>query len=264
MEKRYHIYFAGDLLDGYEHSAVRANLARLFKADDATLDKLFSGTPRLVKKSCNRETALKYKQAMEKAGARPLIKADSDSAPPPLEKDAPETASSAAEKIAALAAAPDTGQHHKPIAAEAGNEGSLDLCPEKTAVLREDERAAPIVTEVDTSALTVEDAGQRLSEEAPDTAISPDTSHLSMGEVGESIPGLPAQQAAEREIPDSLSLDPEGSDFSDCASPEAAPPELDLSAINLAPAGTAVLTDDERNEEPSAATPATEHIHLSE
>lgn len=70
MEARYNIYFAGQLLAGHALAGVRENIARLFNADDATLDKLFSGKAQLVKRDCDKATALKYKQAMEQAGAR--------------------------------------------------------------------------------------------------------------------------------------------------------------------------------------------------
>ena len=69
MNKRFDVYFAGQILDGKDPDNVRANLAKLFKADDSTLDLLFSGKAYLVKRECDRDTALKYKKAMERAGA---------------------------------------------------------------------------------------------------------------------------------------------------------------------------------------------------
>ena len=44
MEKRYNVYFAGEILEGFEAGQVRAGLAALFKADEATLQKLFSAS----------------------------------------------------------------------------------------------------------------------------------------------------------------------------------------------------------------------------
>ena len=40
---------------------MRANLARLFNADEATLDKLFSGKIQLLKRDCDEATAEKYR-----------------------------------------------------------------------------------------------------------------------------------------------------------------------------------------------------------
>ena len=68
MEPLYNIYYAGEVLAGFDQSQVRKSLGALFKAGDATLDKLFSGKPQLLKRDCDEATALKYKQAMERAG----------------------------------------------------------------------------------------------------------------------------------------------------------------------------------------------------
>ena len=75
METRYNVYFAGQLLPGQELTSVRDKLAKLFNADQQTLEKLFSGKAQLLKRDCDKATALKYKQAMERAGAQPVIKA---------------------------------------------------------------------------------------------------------------------------------------------------------------------------------------------
>ena len=58
MEARYNVYFAGQLRAGHDLASVRDQLARLFKADTATLDKLFSGKTQLVKRDCDKATAL--------------------------------------------------------------------------------------------------------------------------------------------------------------------------------------------------------------
>jgi hypothetical protein len=260
MEQRYNVYFAGQLLDGQQREAVRANLAKLFNANDATLDKLFSGKPQLVKKECDKTTALKYKQAMERAGALPVIKLVADSGEPP------ERALSAAEKIAALAAAPDTGVNSTSPQEQASqaDTDSLDLCPDGTEVLRPQERAVPVPADIDTSGLEVDSAADRLSQEAPAPAPAPDTSHLAMGEVGETIPTLPPEHEAVNPNTDALALSPEGTDFSDCNAPDAPPPDLDLSALDLAPEGTEVIRDSERKQAPAEPAPETDHIKLAD
>ena len=269
MDQRYNIYYAGQLLDGHEPGAVRAGLARLFKADVATLDKLFSGKAQLIKKHCDRDTALKYKQAMERIGARPLIKQleDEQEAPPPTAAEA----QTAAEKIAALAAAPDLGNYDTTKAAQeqatpaaTADTGSLDLCPDGTEVLRPDERAVPEQAQIDTAGLAVDTDAQRLSEEPPPPPPAPDTSHLQMGEVGESIPTLPAEQAPLNPSTEGIALTPEGTDLRDCNPPEAPPPQLDLSGIDLAPEGTEVLTDEERSRKKIPPPPDTDHIDLAD
>jgi len=273
MEPLYNIYYAGEVLDGFGTDQVRASLGTLFKAPETTLDKLFSGTPQLVKRECDKATALKYKQAMEKAGAKPLIKtvreAPADSGT--TETGGPQTA---AERIAALAAAPDVGSatgaestaagtQAPTAAATGGDDSDLNLEPEGTEVLKPGERAQQVVTEIDTSALDIDPPVERLAAQAPPPPPAPDTSHLSMGDVGEDIPTLAS--ADEPVVPntDALDLSPEGTDFSDCASPEAVPPELDLSALEVAPAGTDVL-DEEQRKRSKPPPPDTDHISLQD
>ncbi|TDG12062.1 hypothetical protein E2F43_17050 [Seongchinamella unica] len=267
MEPLYNIYYAGEVLDGFDTRQVRASLGALFKAGDATLEKLFSGTPQLVKRECDKPTALKYKQAMEKAGAKPLIRsvktpsaaADDPQATRPL---------TAAERIAAMAAAPDAtarvADKPKPAAPAASDDDpGLDLEPEGTEVLKPEERPQQVSVDIDTSALDIDPPAERLSAEPPAPPPAPDTSHLSMGAVGEEIPTLATTEDPVTPNTDALDLAPEGTDFSDCARPEAAPPELDLSALEVSPPGTDVL-DEEQRKHSHPPAPDTGHITLQE
>ncbi|MEH6586533.1 MAG: hypothetical protein V7720_08235 [Halioglobus sp.] len=276
MDSLYNVYYAGELLDGQQLEQVRARLASLFKADDATLDKLFSGTAQLVKRECDKTTALKYQQAMENAGAKPLIKAAKATAPPepepepePKTAQEPAKAQTAAERIAALAAAPDQGSYDEPeSAANASqsaidNDSDLNLSPEGTEVLKPEERSEQVVADIDTSDLEVDEQSQRLSEEASAPPPAPDTSHLSMGEVGDEIPTLATEQQPTVPDTEGLTLTPEGTDFSDCAAPQAQAPVLDLSGIDLAPQGSDVLEEAHRNK-PKPPPPATDHISLQD
>jgi len=274
MEARYNVYFAGQLLEGQELNRVRDGLAKLFNADQQTLDKLFSGKAQLLKRDCDKATALKYKQAMERAGALPVIKQVQAAAtqPPATAAPAAEKTLSAAQRIAALAAAPDeAGYRSDPAAASTVNEqtqqspgqAAMNLAPAGTEVLRENERPEPVTREVDTSGLEVDAAAQRLSEEPPPPPPTPDTSHIDMGAVGELIPTLPSQQQPLSPDTDAIDLAPEGTDFSDCAPPAAEAPPLDLSDMGLAPAGSDVLEEKYRHKRQPEA-PSTEHISLEE
>ncbi len=269
MEARYNIYFAGQLLAGQDLATVRSKLAKIFNADEPTLDKLFSGKTQLLKRDCDKATALKYKQAIERAGAQAVIKAVADA---PVQSASVAPAMSAAERIAALAAAPDEiryGSSDKPAAAAAApsQEDSTDegvgLAPAGSDVLREDERSTPVTREIDTSGLAVDASAQRLSEESAAPPAAPDTSHLDMGAVGEMIPNLPSHEEPLSPNIDSIDLAPDGTDFSDCAAPEAAEPALDLSQLNLAPEGAELLDEEYRNKQ-QATAPATDHIALED
>lgn len=303
MEERYNVYFAGQVMAGFDARVVRDKLAKIFNADQATLDKLFSGKAQLIKRDCDAATAEKYKQALERAGAIPIIKtaataaatAATTAAPAPANSTSssptnpPARAMTAAEKIAALAAAPDetrfqqrasdsaAADHRSNTAVvrnETGSNADTDtdtesdnsgivLAPPGTAVLREEERAAPVVRAVDTSGLAIDATATRLSDEPPPPPAAPDTRHLSMGAAGDTIPTLPSAATPLSPNLDGLALSAAGTDFSDCAPPAAEALPLDLSHLAALPPGDIPLEELRRRPLP-VATPDTDHISLQE
>ncbi|MGE4544648.1 MAG: rhomboid family intramembrane serine protease [Pedobacter sp.] len=68
-EKTYRIVFSGDIAYGFNRAETRANLKRLCKYDDRTLDHLFSGTPAILKNNLSHESAQRYKAALDQTGA---------------------------------------------------------------------------------------------------------------------------------------------------------------------------------------------------
>lgn len=285
MKTRYNIYFEGELLAGHDLPQVRANLGRLFKADEQTLDRLFSGSRQRLKRDCDEQTAQKYKTAMERAGAVAIISklATSGAAPvhsgaaaseSPAAPAATEKKLSTAERIAALAAAKadprfrsdeDGNEENTPTEVEwaspLDSDGNLALTPPGTEVLLATERPEPVQTSVDTSALHLDNAATRLSEEPPAPPPAPDTSHMAMGEVGDTIPTLERTETVLTPDTSAIGLAPQGTDFSDCAAPEPEPPALDLSAIEVAPHGSDVL-DEQYRKRATAAAPDTAHLSL--
>ena len=242
MTERYNVYFAGRLVDGHDLDSVREKLAKVFNADQQTLDKLFSGKVQLIKSDCDKATALKYKVAMQRAGAEAtinIIGTESKQA-----NTAPTKTRTAAEKIAALAAAPITGRFETPglitPASVTQQEntagiGGIDLAAPGTDVLHINERAAPISRNVDTSGLELDTLGQRLSQEPSSPPAMPDTSHLNMAKVGDTIPNLPPARDPVSPNIDDLTLSPLGFDFSDCIALEEKSLLHDLSALSLTP-----------------------------
>jgi hypothetical protein len=263
------VYFGGEVLAGQDPAGVRERLGQLFKVGDNTLDRLFNGKLHVLKRDCDKATALKYKQAMERAGARPVIKPATESAAPPGSEPAADRPMSAAEKIAALAAAPDLDDYRGDAEPDArpepatGEDEEFDLAPPESDVLRPDERAPDIQRDIDTGSLAVDAAAERLAAPAAAAPPAPDVSHLSMGEVGEDIPTLDRDAIPPPPETDALSLSPEGTDFSDCAAPDAMAPELDLTSLEVAPAGSQVLESRYRKTE-TAAAPPTDHLQLDD
>lgn len=265
MASRYNIYYAGEVLEGRQQSEVREKLRTLFKANDAALDKLFSGTEQVVKRECDKDTALKYKQAMERAGARPVIRVVRPTEAPAPQPDR-ESGPSAAERIAALAAAPDVAvasTDETPPEPEVDEETGWYLEPVGADILRPEERSKPVVADIDISALDVAEATERLAPAAPAPPPAPDTSHLDLGAAGETLPTLPPEQAPLNPNTDGLDLSPEGTDFSDCAAPEPESPAVDLSGMDLAETGSDMVEAQYRKQDAPPA-PDTEHISLQD
>ncbi len=73
----YRIIFAGEVLPGFEVSAVKRHLTQLMKLTDAQAERLFSGKPVTIKKGLDEEAAQRYIEGMESIGV--VAKAD-----PPL------------------------------------------------------------------------------------------------------------------------------------------------------------------------------------
>ena len=149
-DETFNIYYAGELLEGHDAAGVREGLAVLFNASDATLDKLFSGATHLIRRDLDREQALRYKAAMERAGAKPRIARNSA----------------------------DTQASGLTVAAPGSD------------VLRPEERQHVTPVAVDTASLSVAPVGERLGPEAPPAPPPPATDTLSVAPAGDDIPGL--------------------------------------------------------------------------
>lgn len=292
MGKLYNVYYAGQVLDGYDITTVRDNLAKLFKASDQTLEKLFSGQPQLLKRDCAPEQARKYKAAMERAGALPILRTlagpdeDSPANPDPSAGGSSGTMT-AADKIAALAAAADQSPYSQDgnsagpgsdgPASSGANAGAtttestssastdthLDVAPAGTEVLKEHERSQPVQANIDTSEYSIDLNAERLSDEASPPPPAPDVSHLEMGEVGDTIPTLDRNLTPLDPDTSALDLSPEGTDFSDCVSEKQIAPDLDLSGIEVAPEGSGLLSEEHRRKDTPQA-PVTDHISLED
>ena len=119
--------------------------------------------------------------------------------------------------------------------------------------------SSPPAAAPDSGRLTLADAGERLGPASADVAAltPPD---FDLAEVGADL-GPPPSPAPPAPDTSGLSLAREGGDLSDCA-PEPAPaPALDLSHMELAEAGSDLLSEAER-QRPQAAAPDTAHLTL--
>jgi hypothetical protein len=68
-ELLFEVAFSGQIHDDAKLNEVKANIARMFKADEVTIARLFSGKRIVIKKNLTAEAADKYSIAFTKAGA---------------------------------------------------------------------------------------------------------------------------------------------------------------------------------------------------
>jgi hypothetical protein len=69
LDQRYDIFFSGSILDGQDPATVREKIGKMFRADAAQLERLFSGQPVKVKAGVDQDMAIKYRVAFREAGA---------------------------------------------------------------------------------------------------------------------------------------------------------------------------------------------------
>ncbi len=65
----FEVTFSGKIEEGKDLESVRQLISKIFKADEARLEKMFSGQRVMIKRQANEATANKYRAAFKKAGA---------------------------------------------------------------------------------------------------------------------------------------------------------------------------------------------------
>lgn len=215
-EPRYDIYFRGDLLDGFFADFVKADMAQLFKTDPARLEAFFSGTPQPVKLKVDKPTAAKYKAALEKIGAKPII-VPMGKAPPAVTTPAPR---------------PETGQsgQNGQTASTQAGEGDWTILPTGSDI-GEHRDVQP--ASIDTSGLSIAQAGATLVENPERPApVQVDISGLSLDEPGATLVEHPARPAPVEVNISGLSLGEPGVTLVDDEK-AAPPPPPDISHLRL-------------------------------
>jgi len=69
VDTRFDIEFSGETAVGHDPAAVQSAVGQLFRADAATLLRLFSGARLRIKRDCDAQTAQRYLQALARVGA---------------------------------------------------------------------------------------------------------------------------------------------------------------------------------------------------
>ena len=193
----YDIFFRGGVMPGESTDIVKGNLAKLFKANSTQIDAMFSGKAIVIKKNLSKSAALQYQAAMEKAGAKVILreKVGSPKSPTPSPTTSAQTPT---ETIVAST----------PVTSTSGNE-SWDLAPAGSDVLSESERTPFVPADIDTSAIKLTSAFAEPEIDNTPPPPPPNTDHISVAAVGSDI----------------LAEKP----------PEPPKPDIDLSGMEVAP-----------------------------
>jgi hypothetical protein len=86
-DELFDIYFSGKVIDQDQVETVKQKVGKLFNANEAVLNKLFSGQPTKIKKAVDMDTAIKYRVKFREAGAIVEIRASQSAPPPPTAQE---------------------------------------------------------------------------------------------------------------------------------------------------------------------------------
>ncbi|MDP5052839.1 MAG: hypothetical protein NWP69_03520 [Congregibacter sp.] len=243
--ERYDIAFGGECLEGHDPLAVREALGALFKADEATLDRLFSGTRQRIKRNCDKATALKYQKSLAAAGAKAIV-------------------SRVIEEGQKNGESGETGESESLTAASVGPDGDspLELLPGGSDILRPEERIAHAPAVVDVAHLTLAATGERLAPQASSTVSPVHVPEFDVAEPGAQI-APPAKPGNDAIAPDTSKLDlaPAGDDLGGSTPSGTAKADVNTDHLNLAEPGSDLLLSHERKIT-NAQAPDTSHLTL--
>lgn len=225
----FELVFDGRLLPGRDPAEVKTNVAHLFKAQVAQIERLFSGSEVVIKKQLDYPGALRYAAALKQAGALCRIRPMGEAAATPTPStQVPLT------RTASGDATPPTPAASPAPATTTGADEALVLAPVGADLLDSYRHDAP--PPPDTSHLSVANLGADLLEGMTRTPPppTPNTSHLSVAEPGAELNY--GQTRAQPPAPDvsHLSVAEVGADLSDGI---VRPPvvEPDTSHLSLSP-----------------------------
>lgn len=175
----YEIVFSGRLVQGAQADKVKANLARLFQADEQRMALLFSGRRLVLKNNLDAQAAEKYRATLERAGAlaevvdmHPRIE-EVELAPPP---DAPTWLNKPKPDVRRLQVKP-----RDLYMAAFVNVDAPDLPLAEVGSDLQDARPVPQAPQLDLSGITLAPAGSDMGQEKkPQARPAPDISHLKL------------------------------------------------------------------------------------
>ncbi len=238
----YAIVFKGEVVEGFQPISVKAHMAKLLKADIEKMKALFSGKQIVIKRTADKQEAIKYGNALKKIGADVkvrLIKTDAPAAKPEASKptDAVAGESIPAVDTSGLSLAPNEGNIVEPSTPAPAPD--LDLSGISVAEMDDTFLVEPSEQEffdLDLSEYSVKDNdGTPLVEPSHDEAPVVDVPDFGLDEPGAVLETL----KEEKEL-----LNP------------------NTMGMTLATTGSDLLEPEEKDQSPPPQAPDTSSIHL--
>lgn len=178
----FEVVFQGEVQPGTEVAEARARIGQLFQVDDRQLDMLFSGRRIVIKQGLDEAAADKYRQAIERAGARCEIQL-MGAAPPQPTAQRPAAQQSETVPAPRPSAAGSGSAPRDEFAAAFADVEAPDLPLAPLGADMQDSYPDYVPLPIDLSALTLAPVGSDLNQlpRAP-APPAPDTGHLSLAD----------------------------------------------------------------------------------
>ena len=180
----YEVAFSGQLVAGAQLELVKANVAKLFQADEQRIALLFSGRRIVIKSNLDAAGAQRYRETLARAGAVAELRALDDGqageepATLPAEAIAPATSQAAATPVGKLSVTPRDEYMAAFVDVQAPDFGIAPLGSDL-----QDEPAIIAGPKVDLSQFSLAPVGSDMGQEKNQPpAPPPDVSHLNLVE----------------------------------------------------------------------------------
>lgn len=242
----YDVYLTGKLADGVGADAAALRLSALFKSSTEQMAGMLNGKPQLLKRGVDKNTALKYREALQKAGVEVAFKAQTVV----VEPARPQTVAAKSPPVAAV-----------PATAPAAE--GFDLAPAGSDLLRPHERRPDVAAAVAIDHLSLAPVGPFPVAATSAATPAPDIAHLSVAAAGTELLSAEEREQPPVAAPDisELTIAAVGATL-ETLRDERPALHPDISQLSLAPAGTELLSPEQRAKIPVPA-PDTDHIKLA-
>ena len=249
-DKVFNIVFRGEIVLGANEAAVKANVAKLFKASEQVLARLFSGEEIAIKKNVDKAGAMKYRALMKQAGAICYAVELGEELATAAAKPKPSAPAASAPNNSRQVNKPTPVNKDAAASQSISQEQGWSLAPAGSILVQSSEISGIEIPDIE--GITMAEVGVDIVEHQASPKFEPRSGLLdiSLAPVGSDVAD-PVEKISVS-IPDVSNIDlaPVGSDVADPVDHQYPEPP-DVSGIDLAPPGSDVANPSPRVPEPT-------------